>query len=1017
MRKFIIFIVENTHFTLLLALIILFYGLASLYQLNITQDPEIDFPQIDAFFFLQGASPSDLQKNVVFPIEAEIRGIRDIIDIQTTISHGSVHIWMKFKYGVDVVQKTREIESKINNIRRRLPEKLDFNVKALRISDIMSAFLLGIRSDGEHRDEQDNIALDLVNILEKVEHLKNISVVRSDEDIIVSLDLTKMRWLGISVDQVTNAIKSDNAFSSSGRLRINDKYFRFSGPDSRYEQFEDLKKTVVYSADGNPITLEAITSVYKRSQDDRIFSRYNSVDTAFVKIGVDSEVNILELKNKIAEAIKTFKATLPPTTQIDFIFDQSEGVRHLVFGLLENFAQGLVILFLVLLFSVGHRSTIIISSILPLSFLTAIFLFSFTGYGIQQVSIAGFIIALGLIVDNGIVVTENAFLLQNYQGYHRKDAAITGTSVAVSPLLSSTLTTMLAFSPIFMLTTDTAIYLRSMSVSIWLSLFASLFIAVTFVTVMLARIGTIGPLFGIPSPPSILVWLIPFRDRLYKTVLFYVVKWRFLTIFVGLLLLGYSLYLGSQLPIQVFPPTGDPYFTVNVTMPVGTDEPTKERVAHKIEEELKQFDAVESVATLISTKFPLFNVSMNNLGDLVILVKAKFGDEQRLNQLISELKVALRPLKVYADISLSLFQYKDLKYQSPFTLVVSGSEVNTLKAFAKKIDDSLRDIEGVDSVQNPMKSNQLNLRLEYIEDRANALGIAKSQIDLLLGMLTYGYEIDRFRDNRGQEFPILLKIEPDETNPLEILREIMIVGTKGDKIPLSEVISPSFEESESHITHSLFQPTVEIDFWLKEGFTDEEVAANVLNAVNRFDKPLGVLVEIGGALKKKQQDFQGIGKNALLIAALIFAIFVLQFKSFSQPLIIFSAVPLCLIGAIMGLVVTEQAMTFFAAVGITSLMGIVVNDSILLVDEGNNILKENPEKDVKEVAIEAGRKRFMPVLLTSLTTIAGLMPLALGSSPFKTMAIAIVGGLMSSTFLILFLVPALYSFLSKPKKA
>ncbi|MCP4699862.1 MAG: efflux RND transporter permease subunit, partial [Gammaproteobacteria bacterium] len=304
----------------------------------------------------------------------------------------------------------------------------------------------------------------------------------------------------------------------------------------------------------------------------------------------------------------------------------------------------------------------------PLSFFFAIVLFSFTGYGIQQVSIAGFIIALGLIVDNGIVVTENAFLLQNYQGCSRNAAAVEGTSSAISPLLSSTLTTMLAFTPVFFLTTDSGAYLRSMSVSIWLSLFASLFIALSFVTLLLARVGTIGPLFGIARLPSFLVWLIPFRDRAYKKLLFYVVKWRFVTVFAFLALLGYALYVSTQLKVEVFPATGDPYFTVNVNLPTDRDEAGRLQLADEIEQTLKRFDAVKSISAVIGKNFPLLNVGMKNIGDLVFLVETEYGDEPRLRSLLTEIKAALYPLKHRANMSVSMFKFEGgALFRSPFT--------------------------------------------------------------------------------------------------------------------------------------------------------------------------------------------------------------------------------------------------------------------------------------------------------------------------------------------------------------
>ena len=1012
MNRFIRFIVDNSHFSILLVAIILFYGLSSLYQTQLTQDPNVYRPIIQVKLFLAGASPSELQKNVIFPIEAELRTIGDLTQIKTHIGYSHSVATIHFQYGVDVDQKIREVESKLNNIKRKLPAALDFQVSGTQISDTMSAFLIGVHSQVESRERQYGIALDVVNALEKIDRLKNISVIQPDEDIIVSLDLITMRRLGLSVEQVAAAIRADNAFSASGRLQVDDKYFRFNGPGTRYQRFEDILKTPVYTADGTPIALGKIVEVSKRAQGNRVISRYNGVDSFFIKVGVSPDVNILDIKNKIDAAIRQVRSDIPDTVQIDFLFAQSEGVRNIVFNLLNNLIQGFVILVAVLLFSVGLRSTIILSTILPLSFLTAIFLFSFSGYGIQQVSIGGFIIALGLIIDNGIVVTENAYILQQYHGYSKRDAAVSGTSAAVSPLLSSTLTTMLAFAPIFMLTTDVGLYLRSMSVSIWLSLFASLLIAVSFITLLLSRIGTLGPLWFIPNPPSFLILLIPFRDRVYKTMLYYAVRWRVITVAAFALLLGIALYAATRLHVEVFPPIGDPYFTINVTLPPDYHEQTLDQVARTIEAKLKRFDAVKDVVTLGGTRFPYLNVTIDYLGDLVLLVKTRFGDAAHLRKLLAEIKTELAPLKMYADISLSLFQYKDLSNRSPFTLVLSGSEAEALRSFAKRIDDEIRRVKGVDIVQNPMKSSQTALQLNFLEQRAELSGVTRSQADYFINMLTYGNEIARFRDSRGLEFPVRLKIDPDREDPLEVLREIMVPTLKGGTMPLSEVVEPVFQESESAILHVLFLPTVEIDFWQKAGFTPEEVSAAVVETVKGLGIPEGITVEIGGALHTKKKDFQTLGKNTLLTASLIFAIFVLQFRSFSQPFIVFSAVPLCIIGAIFGLLAAGQPMNFFAAVGITSLMGIVVNDSILLVDEGNKLLQEDNGMSLREIAVEAGRKRFMPVLLTSVTTIAGVLPLALGDSIFKAMAITIAGGLFSSTLLILFLVPALYSFLS-----
>lgn len=1019
MQSFIRFVVENHHFSILLVLIVLFYGVASLYESKLTQDPQVPTPKVNLELFLDGASPSEMQRNVIFPVETELRTIADIVDIRTVVYHNYADSWITFRYGVDVDKKSREVESLINKIKRKLPSALDFRAKKFIVSDFVSSFLLSIESDTASEQSQYEAALDLASVLEKLDNLKAIRVVRADEHINIALDIVKMNQLGISINQVRTAMQSDNAFSAGGQLHVNDRYFRFGGPESRYHNLDDMRNTMVYTANGTPVPLSEFAEISKKATTQEGITRNNGRPAFFIAVSLNTsgKVNILEVRERMGLAVNAFQQTLPQDIKIEWFFDQSLGVRDIVFNLVNNFAQGVGILFLVLLFSVGFRSGLIISSILPLSFLTAIFLLGFTDYGIQQMSIAGFIIALGLIVDNGIVVTENAYILQRYEGRNAMQASVMGTSAAFSPLLSSTLTTVLAFVPIFMLTSDVGLYLRSMSVTIWLSLLASLFIAVTIVTLLLSRIGTLGGLWKIPNPPSFLILLIPFRDTVYKALVRFAVKLRFVTILVFVLLLVGSVYIGSKLPVEVFPPTGEPYFTINMTIPAGIDVEHRRQLIEELEAKLRKFKEIDTVAVFSGVRTPRTNVVMDFRGDVVVLVRTHNGEAAHLRNLVSRLKKTLQPLKAYATITFALFQYKDLTYTAPFSLQLSGNDVSRLKTYAKAIHADLVSTEGVETIYNPMKGGQTMLRLNFQTERAAALGVAKSDVDSIINMLTYGYEFDRFRDGRGKEFALLLRIPPNIEAPLETLQNIHVTSRKGGTVPLSEVVDPVFIESESHITHILFQPTVEIDVWNKGGYSVEQVAANVSATIARIAPPNGVQAKIGGALAKKQQDFQGLGKNALLTASLIFAIFVLQFRSFSQPFIIFSAVPMCIIGALVGLYVTGQTMTFVAAVGITSLMGIVVNDSILLVEEGNLLLKEHPNMSVKEVAIEAARKRFMPVLLTSVTTVAGLLPMALGDSMFKTMAIAISGGLISSTFLILFLVPVLFSFLSAPHKA
>jgi multidrug efflux pump subunit AcrB len=1013
-KRFITFIVENTHFTALLMLIIMVYGFTSLSRVNVSQDPDIDYPMFALKLFLPGATPARMEQDVVFPVEQELRSINGITTARTHIAPGVSVIEVRFQHRFDITQKMQETETAINQIKRKLPSELEFTLENMLTSGLLSAFVVSFHAPFLTPQEQEDSARDLVAMLQQVDNLKDIELLRPDKEIVVELDSNQLYRHNITPEQVLTEIKAYNTTSVGGVYPLGNDVLSFVGPDKRYQRPQDINSTVLYSDDGKALELGELALVYLRNEADHgTITRFNGRPAGLIKIGVESkQSNIIEVKKNLQAKIEEFKAGFKEAPEIEMVFDQAREVDELLSVLVKSFIQGIVILFLVLLFAVGIRSTVIITTLLPLSFLMAIMLLSFTGFGIQQVSLAGFIIALGLMVDNAIVVTENAYLLQRYQNHDRKQAAIIGTSAAVSPLISSALTTMLAFAPVFMLTADTALYLRSLSVSIWLSLIASLFIAVTFITLLLSRMGTLGTLFNLPVMPSFLNALIPFRDSTYKNLLRLLVKWRGTTILIFVLVLGSVLSLAGSLKVEIFPVTGNPYFTINIQLPKNYREDKRNELMDYVEKVLSEFEDVTSFSSASGQTYPWLNVGMDPTGDIVFLVETKYGEERRLKELTGQIEERLNPLAMDANINLSLFKYKDPVYRSPFTVIISGNDTQQLQEHARKIHEPLKMIEGIKNIDNPAKSSQPGFRLTYRYDKAELLGISKSQVDAYILMLTYGFEIDRYRDRRGNEYAILLKLGSDKQQIDDVLRDTLITSAEGKMVPLSEVVELSLYESETKRQHSDFKPILEMDVWLEPGFEAGEAAARAQQVLAQIDSDAGISVEIGGALAKKQEDFQGFGKNALIIAALIFSIFVLQFRSFSQPLIVFTAVPFCLIGVIAALFLTSLPVTFFAAVGITSLMGIVVNDSILLVDEANKQRQEMPELSIAEVAIEAARKRFMPIILTSVTTIAGLLPLAIEESPFRVMAVCIIGGLTSSTVLLLFLVPTLYSLLS-----
>lgn len=1015
MQKFIRFITENAHFTLLIIGLISFYGLFSLSSMKVSQEPELDSPSLWLEFHLQGASPDEMQQNVVFPIENELQEIEGVDSVRTTINSQFASMYIKFDYGHDMDEKVREVETEINQIKRNLPQNLLYFVGQLVLSKIQSAFVLGLDTQG--RDDK-QLAETLKKYLQSIPALSKVKLMEGEDNVVVALDAESMHHLDISYQQVQRALISHNRFLSQGTLDIANQSLQFSGSQNRFTEVSNIAdQTLIYSGAGNPVKLRDIATVKRQPQRQSVFTRYQSSPVRLIEISVKEDANVLLVRQDIETAIASFSASLSSDVahpiEIHIIFDQSEGVRLILADLVINLLQGMGILVIVLLFTVGYRSAFIISMIVPLSFVIALTGLGATGYGIQQVSIVGLIIALGLLVDNAIVVTENSYLLSHYQGMDKKDAAVSGSAQVIGPLLTSTLTTMLAFLPLFMQQSDEGLYLRSLTVSIWLALGASLFVAVTLTVLMLSTIGTNQKVRYLPPLPSLLIALIPFRDKYYARFIHFVVRFRWVTLFFFTALLLFTVWQSSKLAVDLFPLKGDPYLTVNVNFPVQPSDSSRRALALEIEQRLKRFDdQIESVLTIMGTEPPRINAAMNYLGDTVLLVKTRYSNDSFLKKLKTDIERHLTPLQSKADITVSLFQLQDVHYTADMTLRLSGIDTQALKTYAKDIHSVFAENQSISRVHNPMQADEIRLQLQFNDERAQMLGISKADVDPLINLLTYGVEIDRFRDTYGEEFPLLLRFATNPVNPAEILSQLHIDTAGGGSVPLSEIISIGFEAGETEIMHLDFRPTIEIDLWLKPGYESWQVSDTLKQTLEARGVPQGITISEANPEQEKIQDFMQFFKDALIVAGLIFSIFVLQFKSFRQPFIIFTAIPFCMIGALLALIVTDQPISFFSAVGITGLLGIVVNDSILLVDEGNNIRRERPELSLLEVATEASRNRFMPVLLTSLTTIAGLIPLAFSDSMFKGMAVAIIGGMISSTVLILVLVPSSYALMS-----
>lgn len=1019
MRPVIEFLVTNRLFTILFAFVVVLAALTNLPNLRISQLPTIEMPTLLIDVSLPGASSREIEQRVINTIEERLETTRNLNRFDTNISNSHATIMMEYNHGVDIDDEYVDINSKVNNMKPDLPDDTEVTVSKMSPIDLIVSFVVTVVSSTSTDAERVAVAEDLKQRLRNVPNLAEVEVMKPDQEIRVDLDLARLHRYGIDISQVHGAIQGNNRFLPTGTFELGDKAISVLAFAGGYKTLDALRDTMLISKSGSALALRDVATVRQTIDKNALRTRVDGSGATFITMKMAADANVFTVRELINGIIDEARTELPEDTRIQWLFDVADGVEFKLRQLVTNILQGIAILTLVLLFSVGWRSGLVIAMMLPISLLLSVVGLSVTDYGIQEISLAGFVISLGLIVDNGIVVGENVYKNETYRGMDSTEAAIDGATSVMSPLLSATATTALAFAPLFLLTSPTGLFLHSMVATIWLCLAASLVSAIVFSTMMMSRIGTKKTIGGLPNPPSFLGYLAPIRDGAYVKLLRHLIlhPWQLFGAIV--LLLIFTGFLASRLDVIVFPDSEDPFFTVTIEAPQDRSRDFVDNLAMDVREVVMAEATVKHCGTVIGGGFPFVNTGIQNTSsgrnNATMFCTVDFHDSNEINALTSRINANLSDRVADANILATPMVLGGEPGFSDVEIHLTAPRIELAREEAKKFDAFFRnaEVEGIQHIDNPANSRWYAVDIKFKERTANAVGVTRAQVDQMLVLLTFGAEVDKYRDSEGNEYPIMLRANTNLEDPFTVFDRVFITSTTGKQVPLSQVVQYGFSEDEYNIRHDMFQPDLKIGITAEPYYPVPKLTQDITAVVERYELPEGFDIQIKGEVANTAKAFSGAGRNLGLVSLVVLAIFVLQFKSVLQPAIILVAIPLSFIGAFIMLFLAGQPISFLAFIGLTSLMGIVINNSILLVDEGNQLRRMQETEDLVEAAIQAGVNRFMPIVLTSITSIFGLLPLALGNSMFKGLAVVVIGGLSTSTFLTLLCVPVLYSLLTR----
>lgn len=989
---------------------VLALGITTIFNMPRSEDPDMNAPNYPVVVVYPGASPKDMEELVVKPLEKKIYGLDDIKQIKTTIRDGLAVVFVEYKYAVNVDEKYQELVREVNSERANLPQEIySMEVQKVQPSDV-NVLQIALLSENASRDKLKNKAEDLQDELEKIPFLKNVEIVGLPDQIIrVDLNLDKLAQLHLPVTFIANAIQSEVANIPGGSVNAGTKSFNIK-TSGNYQDIDEIKNTVVFSGNGKNTALKDVANVYFDYSQEKDITRLNGYRCVFVVAAQKSGGNITNAQKAYLPVIEKFKKTLPANIDQQLMFDQADNVNNRLGGLGTDFLIA-ILLVLVTLLPLGTRASIVVMVSIPLSLAIGVILLSVLGFSLNQLSIVGLVVSLGLLVDDSIVVVENIERWMR-EGHSRLDATLKATKQIGMAVMGCTATLIIAFMPLMFLPEASGEFIRSLPVAVICSVIASMLVALTVVPFLSSKL--LKPHADV-NGNVFLRTLQKIIHGSYSKLLDKALAKPVLTILIAVGIFVGSIFLIPVIGFSLFPASEKPQFLIDISTPLQSNLKYTDSITRQIEAELKKIPEVRYFASNVGKGNPriYYNVLPQNertdFSELFVLLQPDIRSDRKL-EIIEMLRKKWTP---YAGAKVEVKDFEQGQpIISPVEVRLLGDNLDTLRNLAERVENMLLKTHGTMYVNNPLKNLKSDIKVDINKDKAQALGIPTVNIDRTVRMAVAGIEVGKFLNPKssGDDYSILLTTKHPSNPDLSVFDNLYINNNQGTSIPLLQIASLKLETSPLSINHHNKIRTISVNAFVQKGFLNDKVIQDVEGKMKNIKLPEGYSFEMGGEVESRNQSFGGFGSILLVTLFLFIAVLVLEFKTFKSTMIVLSVIPLGIVGAVLALMVTGNSLSFVATIGIVALAGIEVKNTILLVDFTNQLRAEGmPLNQAIEVA---GEIRFLPIILTTFTAIGGLLPIALSSNPLiSPLAIVMIGGLISSTLLSRIVTPVVYKLM------
>ena len=1010
--------------TIMIFVGVIVLGIYSYFQLPVDYFPKMDPPMITVFTFYPGANAADVEQNITRKLEDGFGSLSNLKKLKSSSKENISVITLEYEWGSNLDEAVNEVRNAVGTAQNNLPDEVE-SPTILKISTSMiPVMMFSVSSEESYAGIKDILDNKLIQPLNRIDGVGNIMQIGAPvRAVMVDVDPRKLDAYNLSVEQIGGVLAANNLNLPSGSLEMGKSDFplRLQG---EFENSDIIKNLIISNKDGRTVYLKDVASVRDSLKDIKSYERANGKKTVRIMIQKQSDANTVSVAKEVKQKVEELKNTLPPDVKISVLMDSSVNTVNSINNLAETVLYALIFVVLVVLFFLGNwRSTFITALSIPISLIVGFIYMYLSGGTINIITLSAISIAIGLVVDDSIVVIENITKKLDRGGYPR-EAAIYGTNEVSLAVIASTLTIIAVFLPLTMLGGMTGILFKPLGFIVTISITTSVIVALTLTPMLSAKLLTEKK----PDKKSFsgrIYWFsqnfLGKLDNGYEKILSWVVGHRWLVVGIAFMIFTASMGLIKYIGTEFMPASDNNRISATVKLVQGVKLDETTIIAHKLDSIfMKKYPEIEIVSSSAGTgdensMAAIFSQTGNYIISYTFKMKERKDRKRDIFQISDELRTDIQQFpdveifNVDPGGSRAASSMMGMGGGSNLDVNIFGHDFDKTNILSEQIAQAMKEIKGTKDVLISRDKEKAELQLVLNDEKMTYFGLNTVTVAAALRNRVTGLTATKYKEE-GNEYDVIIRYDERFRKSTEDIMNVSIQTPQGKFIKLNEIAQIKQFYSPPNIDRQNKTRIVTVSAALS-GSDLGTIRTALDQKIAKMDIPPDVTVEFGGSADDMQKSFKDIITLLLLVLLLVYIVMAAQFESLAEPFIIMLAVPFALTGVFIALFIFNSTINVISLIGVVMLVGIVVKNGIILVDFAN--LLRNRGLSLKQAIVQAGRSRLRPVLMTSLTMILAMIPMIMakgeGSEMWRPMSIAIFGGLTISTLVTLVLVPAIYT--------